>query len=61
MHWQTPKLSQQAHHLYREDEVKEDLNRKAEAHEPLPDLVQKAPPHWPMTGTRLQRQQAGGM
>lgn len=28
--------------LYREDEVKEDLNRKAEAHEPLPDLVQKA-------------------
>ena len=30
------------YHLYREDEVKEDLNRKAEAHEPLPDLVQKA-------------------
>lgn len=33
-----PKL----YHLYREDEVKEDLNRKAEPHEPLPDLVQKA-------------------
>lgn len=30
------------YHLYREDEVKEDLNRKAETHEPLPDLVQKA-------------------
>ena len=30
------------YHLYREDEVKEDLNRKAKAHEPLPDLVQKA-------------------
>ncbi|MDK2123696.1 BPTD_3080 family restriction endonuclease [Parachitinimonas caeni] len=30
------------YHLYREDEVKEDLNRKALAEEPLPDLVQKA-------------------
>ena len=30
------------YHLYREDEVSEDLNRKAEHHEPLPDLVQKA-------------------
>lgn len=30
------------YHLYNEDEVKEDLNRKAESHEPLPDLVQKA-------------------
>jgi type III restriction enzyme len=29
------------YHLYNEAEVKEDLNRKAEAHEPLPDLVQK--------------------
>ncbi|MBZ5875193.1 BPTD_3080 family restriction endonuclease [Chromohalobacter israelensis] len=30
------------YHLYREDEVREDLNRKAEATAPLPDLVQKA-------------------
>lgn len=30
------------YHLYREDEVKEDLNRKALPEEPLPDLVQKA-------------------
>ena len=30
------------YHLYNEDEVREDLNRKAEATAPLPDLVQKA-------------------
>ncbi|SFM25475.1 type III restriction enzyme [Ectothiorhodospira mobilis] len=30
------------YHLYREEEVKEDLNRKAKPMEPLPDLVQKA-------------------
>nr|WP_277602432.1 DEAD/DEAH box helicase family protein [Parahaliea mediterranea] len=30
------------YHLYREPEVQEDLNRKAEPHESLPDLVQKA-------------------
>lgn len=30
------------YHLYREDEVRDDLNRKAEPHAPLPDLVQKA-------------------
>ncbi len=30
------------YHLYREDEVKEDLNRRASPDEPLPDLVQKA-------------------
>ena len=30
------------YHLYNEPEVKEDLGRKAVAHEPLPDLVQKA-------------------
>ena len=30
------------YHLYNEAEVKEDLNRKAEPHEPLPDLVQNA-------------------
>jgi type III restriction enzyme len=33
-----PKL----YHLYREPEVAEDLNRKAEAHEALPELVQQA-------------------
>lgn len=33
-----PKL----YHLYREAEVAEDLNRKAEPHESLPDLVQQA-------------------
>jgi type III restriction enzyme len=27
------------YHIYNDDEVKEDLNRKAEEHEPLPDLV----------------------
>lgn len=30
------------YHLYREDEVRDDLNRKADANDPLPDLVQKA-------------------
>ena len=30
------------YHLYREEEVREDLNRKANATDPLPDLVQKA-------------------
>lgn len=30
------------YHLYREDEVREDLNQKAEPHQSLPDLVQKA-------------------
>ena len=30
------------YHLYNESEVKEDMNRKADSHEPLPDLVQKA-------------------
>jgi type III restriction enzyme len=30
------------YHLYREPEVSEDLNRRAAAEEPLPDLVQKA-------------------
>jgi type III restriction enzyme len=33
-----PKL----YHLYNEAEVREDINRPAEPHEPLPDLVQKA-------------------
>ncbi|AGA34931.1 Type III restriction-modification enzyme, helicase subunit [Thioalkalivibrio nitratireducens DSM 14787] len=30
------------YHLYRESEVRDDLNRRAGPHEPLPDLVQKA-------------------
>lgn len=30
------------YHLYREEEVRDDLNRKANANDPLPDLVQKA-------------------
>lgn len=30
------------YHLYNDDEVKDDLNRKAEPHEPLPQLVQTA-------------------
>ncbi|MBA3756353.1 MAG: DEAD/DEAH box helicase family protein, partial [Nitrosomonas sp.] len=30
------------YHLYREDEVREDLNRKANVTDPLPDLLQKA-------------------
>ncbi|MFP4572230.1 MAG: BPTD_3080 family restriction endonuclease [Desulfobacterales bacterium] len=30
------------YHLYNEPEVREDLGKKAKAHEPLPDLVQKA-------------------
>lgn len=34
-----PKL----YHLYREDEIRDDLNRKgAEPHEPLPPLLQQA-------------------
>lgn len=35
-------LRSKLYHLYREPEVAEDLNRKAEAHEPLPALVQQA-------------------
>ena len=27
------------YHIYNDDEVRDDLNRRAEAHEPLPDLV----------------------
>ncbi len=30
------------YHIYKDPEVKDDLNRKAEAHEPLPDLVTNA-------------------
>lgn len=35
-------MKSKLYHLYNHDEVREDLNRKAEAHEPLPDLVAKA-------------------
>ena len=35
-------LRPRLYHLYREPEVADDLNRKAEAHEPLPALVQQA-------------------
>lgn len=38
----TTTLKSKLYHLYREAEVAEDLNRKAEAHEPLPKLVQDA-------------------
>lgn len=30
------------YHLYREEEVRDDLNRRADVNDPLPDLVQKA-------------------
>lgn len=29
------------YHIYNDPDVKDDLNRRAEPHEPLPDLVQK--------------------
>ncbi len=35
-------LRPRLYHLYRESEVADDLNRRAEAHEPLPALVQQA-------------------
>ena len=38
----TQTLKPKLYHLYREDEVAEDLNRKAEPHESLPKLVQDA-------------------
>ena len=38
----TQTLKPKLYHLYREEEVSQDLNRKAEAHEPLPKLVQDA-------------------
>lgn len=38
----TKDLKPKLYHLYREDEVKEDLNRKAEPYEPLPGIVQQA-------------------
>lgn len=38
----TQTLKPKLYHLYREDEVAQDLNRKAEAHEPLPKLLQDA-------------------
>ena len=49
------------YHLYREDEVKEDLNRRADATAPLPDLVQKAYAllAYDWKETRSQWQEAG--
>ena len=44
------------YHLYNEAEVREDLNRRAEPHEPLPDLVQKA---YALLGLRLARHSQG--
>lgn len=38
----TQTLRPKLYHLYRDPEVHQDLNRKAEDHEPLPDLVQQA-------------------
>lgn len=38
----TQTLKPKLYHLYREDQVADDLNRKAEPHEPLPKLVQDA-------------------
>ncbi|MBI5855461.1 MAG: DEAD/DEAH box helicase family protein [Nitrospirae bacterium] len=35
----TKEYKSRLYHIYMDDEVKEDLNRKAEPHEPLPDLV----------------------
>ncbi len=38
----TKDLKPKLYHLYREDEVREDLNRKADPHEALPQIVQQA-------------------
>lgn len=38
----TSTMKSKLYHLYKDEEVKDDLNRKAQPHEPLPDLVQKA-------------------
>jgi type III restriction enzyme len=38
----TKEYKSRLYHIYMDDEVRDDLNRKAEAHEPLPDLVQNA-------------------
>jgi len=35
----TKEYKSRLYHIYMDDEVKDDLNRKAEEHEPLPDLV----------------------
>lgn len=35
----TKEYKSRLYHIYMDDEVKDDLNRKAEQHEPLPDLV----------------------
>jgi type III restriction enzyme len=38
----TQTMQPKLYHLYREDGISDDLNRKAEPHEPLPQLVQQA-------------------
>lgn len=38
----TKSFRSKLYHIYRDREVYEDINRKAEAHEPLPELLQKA-------------------
>ncbi len=38
----TQSFRSKLYHLYRDDEVNEDINRKAAPHEPLPPLLQKA-------------------
>ena len=40
------------YHIYNDPEVRDDLNRKAEPHEPLPDLVTMPTTCWAMTGER---------
>jgi type III restriction enzyme len=38
----TKEYKSRLYHIYNDDEVKDDVNRKAEEHEPLPDLVLQA-------------------
>ncbi|MEX0702459.1 MAG: DEAD/DEAH box helicase family protein [Planctomycetales bacterium] len=38
----TPEMKSRFYHIYRDPEVTDDVNRKAEPHEPLPDLVSQA-------------------
>ena len=43
------------YHIYNDPDVKDDLNRKAEPEEPLPDLVLNAYSCWATTGARRGR------
>jgi type III restriction enzyme len=55
----TKEYKSRLYHIYMDDEVRDDVNRKAEAHEPLPDLVQNAyyllGKDWLETAKRWQR------